>query len=60
MEQRENNEAAGLTSEEKRRQLYDRQVELLKTFLEHGAISQEQYNKSFGDLTAKMGYKTHR
>ena len=56
MEQSTMNNEAELTPEEKRRQLYDRQVELLKTFLERGAISQEQYNKSYGDLTAKMGY----
>lgn len=36
-------------------QLYLKQKHLLDTFLEHGAISQEQYNKSLGDLTEKMG-----
>ena len=41
--------------EQKKRDLYDRQVELLKTFLERNAISQEQYDKSFHDLTEKMG-----
>lgn len=45
-----------LTPEEKRRQLYDRQVELLNTFLEHGTITRAQYDKSYGDLTEKMGY----
>lgn len=50
------NNEADLTPEEKRRQLYDRQVELLKTFLEHGTISQAQYDKSYDDLTEKMGY----
>lgn len=44
------------TVQEKRRQLYDRQVELLNTFLKRGAITQAQYNKSYGDLTEKMGY----
>ena len=42
--------------EQKKRDLYDRQVELLKTFLERNAISQEQYDKNFHDLTEKMGY----
>jgi hypothetical protein len=28
---------------------------MLKTFLEHHAISKEQYDKSLGDLTVKMG-----
>ena len=35
-----------LISEEKRRALYDRQVATLKTFLEHGAITQAQHDKS--------------
>ncbi len=38
-------------------ELYYRQVELLKTFLERHAISQEQYDKSFHDLTEKMRMK---
>ena len=45
-----------LTPEQKRRELYDRQVALLDTFLEHRAISQEQHDKSLQDLTVKMGY----
>ena len=45
-----------LTPEQKRRELYNRQVATLKTFLEHGAISQEQHDKSLHDLTVKMGY----
>ncbi len=36
-------------------ELYYRQVELLRTFRERNAISQEQYEKSFRDLTGKMG-----
>ncbi len=38
-------------------ELYYRQMELLKTFLEHKAISKEQYDKSVHDLTEKMGFK---
>lgn len=34
--------------------LYNRQVTLLKTFLEHGAITQAQFDKSYRDLTEKM------
>ena len=45
-----------LTPEQKRRELYDRQVALLDAFLEHGAISQEQHDKSLHDLTVKMEY----
>ena len=45
-----------LTPEEKRRVLYERQVATLDTFLEHGAITQAQHDKSLHDLTEKMGY----
>lgn len=45
-----------MTPEQKRRELYDRQVALLDTFLEHRAITQEQHDKSLHDLTVKMGY----
>ena len=45
-----------MTPEQKRRELYDRQVALLDTVLEHRAISQEQHDKSLHDLTVKMGY----
>ena len=44
------------TPEEKRRALYDRQVATLKTFHEHGAITQAQHDKSLHDLTVKIGY----
>ncbi|MBR4403819.1 MAG: hypothetical protein IKT10_01775 [Clostridiales bacterium] len=46
-----------LTPEEKKKQLYLNQKELLDNFLKRGAISQAQYNKSLGDLTEKMGMK---
>jgi len=42
------------TYTEKLIRLYFEQKKTLDLFLERGAISQEQYNKSFGDLTAKM------
>ena len=35
--------------------LFRQQKKLLDTFLDHGAISQAQYNKSFGDLRDLMG-----
>ncbi len=44
-----------LSYAEKNRQLYYRQKKLLETFLERHAISKEQYDKSLGDLTVKMG-----
>ena len=44
-----------MNAEEKKRDLYLRQKELLDTLLEHGAISRAQDDKSLGDLTVKMG-----
>lgn len=43
-----------LSYQEKNHQLYLRQKKLLETFLEHRAISQEDYEKSLHDLTVKM------
>ena len=48
-----------MNAEEKKRDLYLRQKELLDTFLEHGAISRAQCDKSLGDLTEKMGVKSN-
>ncbi len=39
---------------EKLKQLYFEQKKTLDLFLERGAISKTQYDKSLGDLTAKM------
>ncbi len=46
---------SGLSPEEKKKELYLRQKRILDDFLERGAITQAQYDKSFGDLTEKMG-----
>ena len=54
--------AEHLTVEEKK-ELYLRQKRILDDFPERGAITQAQYDKSFGDLTEKMGmgdYKTNK
>ena len=48
---------AALTPEEKKIQLFLKQKQTLDLFLERGAISQAQYNKSLGDLREKMGVK---
>ncbi len=48
-------EWAELSYEEKNHQLFLRQKTLLDGFLEHGAISQAQHDKSLHDLTEKMG-----
>ena len=45
-----------LTPEQKKRELYIEQKQTLDTFLEHHAITKAQYDKSLGDLTAKMGF----
>ena len=44
-----------ILKEIRRRGLYRRQKALLDTFLANGAITGAQYEKSFGDLTRKMG-----
>lgn len=44
-----------LSTEEKRIRLYFQQKEVLDDFLERGAITQVQYDKSLGDMTEKMG-----
>ena len=41
--------------EEKKKELFRNQKQLLDTFLKNGAISQAQYDKSLGDLIVKMG-----
>ena len=44
-----------LTPEEKKKQIFLKQKNLLETFLERNAISKAQYEKSLGDLRDKMG-----
>ncbi len=46
-----------LSPEEKKKELYKKQKATLDMFLERGAISQAQYDKSLGDLTEKMGMR---
>ncbi len=46
-----------LSPEEKKKELYKKQKATLGMFLERGAISQAQYDKSLGDLTEKMGMR---
>lgn len=48
---------AQMTPEEKKQYLFLNQKKTLDLFLERGAISQVQYNKSLGDLREKMGVK---
>ncbi len=50
----ENRQWEELTYQEKNHELFLRQKALLDEFLEHGAISQAQHDKSLHDLTEKM------
>ena len=50
-------EWATLAPEEKKQQLFLNQKKTLDLFLERGAISQAQHDKSLGDLREKMGVK---
>ncbi len=45
----------GLSHEEKNHQLYLNQKSMLALFLERGAITQAQHDKSLHDLREKMG-----
>ncbi len=56
MEQKENRSWENLSYEEKNHELFLRQKALLEEFLERGAISKAQYEKSLGDLMEKTGY----
>ena len=46
---------SNLSPEEKKIQLFLQQKETLDLFLARNAISQAQYDKSYGDLVVKMG-----
>lgn len=48
-----------LTPHEKNIQLYLQQKKMLEGFLARGAISKSQFDKSFGDLTEKMGMQEY-
>ena len=45
-----------LTYSEKNHELFMKQKNLLDMFLEKGAISRDQYEKSLRDLTIKMSF----
>lgn len=49
-----------LSPEEKKTRLYLSQKCLLDSFLERNAISREQYEKSLGDMTIKMGMEDYQ
>ena len=51
----QNNAWNGMSYELKNRALYLQQKQTLDLFLERGAISQAQHDKSLHDLTVRMG-----
>jgi hypothetical protein len=53
----EQSEWEKLPPNKKKRKLYLKQKNMLDMFLERGAISQAQHDKSLGDLTLKMGFR---
>ena len=52
-----NEEGKFESREEKLKELFQNQKHTLDLFLEQGAISQAQYDKSLGDLIQKMGIR---
>ena len=48
--------SSSLSAEEKKRDLFLRQKETLDLFLERGAISRAQHDKSLRDMADRMGY----
>ncbi len=48
-----------MEKDKKKRELFLSQKDTLDKFLERGAISQAQYNKSYGDLVMKMGMEEY-
>ena len=54
MATQENKPWDNLSYKEKNRELYYKQKRMLEDFLERGAISKAQFDKSLHDLTEKM------
>ncbi len=50
----EENITAGMSLEETRRRLFEKQRAMLDLFLQKGAISRAQHDRSLGDLREKM------
>ena len=46
-----------LSHEERNRELFQKQKQMLDGFLERGAITQAQHDKSLHDLREKMGFE---
>ena len=46
-----------MSPDERKRALFNKQKDLLNTFLSHGAIDRRQYEKSLTCMAEKMGMK---
>lgn len=55
MKQNESNQTQITAPDEKKKLLFLEQKRTLDIFLSNGAITQAQYNKSYGDLVVLMG-----
>jgi len=55
-----NKEEQPKSADQKKIDLYLRQKKMLEQFLERNAISKEQFEKSLGDLTEKMGMEKYK
>lgn len=55
MKQNESDNQNPITPDEKKKRLFLEQKKTLDIFLANGAITQAQYNKSYGDLVVLMG-----
>ena len=55
-----NKEEQPKSAEQKKIDLYLRQKNMLEQFLERNAISKDQFEKSLGDLTEKMGMEKYK
>ena len=55
-----NKEEQPKSDEQKKIDLYLRQKNMLEQFLERNAISKDQFEKSLGDLTEKMGMEKYK
>ena len=50
----------GMTHDEQQRALFQKQKDLLDTFLSHGAIDRRQYEKSLTCMAEKMGMQAEK
>lgn len=59
IDMQEQTEWNAMSPEDRKVKLFLNQKEVLDKFLERGAITRAQYDKSFGDLVEKMGMEEY-